>query len=406
MVLYFYSMKTRVLILLLLFIILSRVVVIFSKVKPLEINHEDLRGIWLHSQYNLNQGYEFFGNMKDDDLRQFSALEYINGKDPSVVNFEDPPLIKYFFGFSHKYFGNMIIAQFFGSIGIILTCYAIAKRLQLSPVVRLIPSLILIFDPLFMERSTGINLDIFQTLFSILAIFLLCAKKLSNRSLIVIGLLVGATMSSKVFFTGLLLMFYCFLILTFKIHKKLLYKLLIVVFSAFSVYLSSYLVFFLYNSINEFFLLHIKIIRLYRSYLPEYPWFEIWRIIFVGKWKTWFATPAIQPVKYFWLAWPIGTLLSFSLLLKKKIFLKPINSYVVLLGWLVLYLSFQSVHLVFPRYLTQILPIIYLLSTFQAINISGKITKSHKITLINIYQRLRSSIPLVYLELFSSRNGK
>src|SRR3989344_7914894 len=96
-------------VLVLVSVIVLRMAFIFLRTPSVSIDHERLRVDWLHSQYNLGKGYEFFGNMSDEDLRAFAALEYISGKDPLLVNFEDPPLGKYLIGLSYLFIGNILI---------------------------------------------------------------------------------------------------------------------------------------------------------------------------------------------------------------------------------------------------------------------------------------------------------
>ncbi|MCH7951346.1 glycosyltransferase family 39 protein [Patescibacteria group bacterium] len=324
--------KAHVATLVLTLVIAVKLVFSFSNV-PMQItDNERLRQIWLHSQYNLGQGYEFFGNMSDEDLRTFAALEYIRGKDPSVVNFEDPPLVKYLFGVSILAFGNILIVQFVASLVVVFLTYLLARRVAVSTPLNLLPSLVLVFDPLFLERSTSVNLDLPQLVFVLLALSLLTRSRFSRKRLLLLGAAVGLAMATKVVFTGLLLLAFVLVVLVLKRVPQLRHALFSVAASSFSVYLLSYAVFFLFHSPLDFLSLHIKIARLYRSYLPEYPWFEIWRILFLGKWRTWFATPPIQPVAEYWIAWPLAILATFSLLVKKEFRRLPLKPPQILLG--------------------------------------------------------------------------
>jgi 4-amino-4-deoxy-L-arabinose transferase-like glycosyltransferase len=303
--------------------------------------------------------------MSDEDLRTFAALEYVRGKDPSIVNFEDPPLSKYLFGLSYLLFGNVLIVQFAASGLALYLTYLLARRVSISSSLTLLPSLVLAFDPLFIERSTSVNLDIIQLVFVLIALLLLTYKGYDRKRLLLLGAAVGAAMASKVVITGLLLLLFVVVVFSIKRVPRLKTSLFLVVGGSFSIYLLSYTVFFVYHSLGDFVSLHIKIFRLYRSYLPDYPWFEIWRILLLGKWRTWFATPAIQPVSEFWIAWPMSAVLAFLLLLKKEFRRLPLKPEQILLPWCLVYLAFQSTHVVFPRYLLLVLPLLYILGTFS-----------------------------------------
>lgn len=363
---------TRISVIILLIVLSVRLASVFSYAPKQLIHHEKLLQIWLHSQYNLNQGYEFYGNMSDEDLRAFAALEYIRGRDPSVVNFEDPPLGKYLIGLSYLFLGNILLVQFAASAGILLLTSLLARRLSLTPPYSLLPLLILVFDPLFVERASTVNLEIIQLLFALLALLILTSPLRSSLSFFLLGLTIGGVMASKVFFVGLLLLLYVFVILFLRRNPKLVSSILLVSLGSLLAYLGSYAMYFSYHSPTDFLNLHIAIVRLYRSYLPEYPWFEIWRILLLGKWRTWFVTPLIQPVSEYWLAWPTATIISGSLLFMKRTWKIPLQQTTVLLGWVLVYLLFQSIHVVFPRYLLLILPILYILAIRQLVNfISG-----------------------------------
>lgn len=360
----------KITLLLAILIVIVRQLVTFSNSPFQSTNYRELNDIWLHSQYNLEKGWEFYGNMSDEDLRSLAALEYIKGKDPSRVNFEDPPLAKYLFGISEVFLGNILIIQYLFSSGVLIITYLISERVGFSKILSIAPLLLLAFDPLFIERSQGVNLDMPQLFFILMAFFLLIREPESKREFMALGLAIGMVMASKVFFAGLLLLAFIMLVIWLrrKAHKIL--SLLTVIFVSFAFYLFSFSVYFFYHGIFDFFLLHIKILRMYRSYLPDYPWFEIFRIIILGKWKTWFAEPIIQPVKEYWIAWPISAFMTLMLLLRvmsnRYRLEKPIY---ILLGWVVVYFLFQSIHVVFPRYLLAALPFLYILSTYFFKNI-------------------------------------
>lgn len=349
---------------LLVLIAVTRLIFVLAQAPEQITSRRALREIWLHSQYNLDSGYEFYGNMSDEDLRTFAALEYISGSDPAGVNFEDPPLVKYLFGFSYLIFGNILVVQFIASALALYLTYLVARRVGLPNPWSLIPSLILAFDPLFAERSTSVNLDLLQLVFVLVALYLLSYKQ-SQKRLVMLGISIGAAMSSKVIFTGILLLLFAIAVIWLKKIPNWLEAIGMVLVTSISVYLLSYLAFFAYHSPIDFVALHIKIVRLYRSYLPEYPWFEIWRILLLGKWKTWFAQPPIQPVSEYWIAWPLSALFALSLLAKKRMRRLPLKPEQIFLAWSLVYLGFQSTHVVFPRYLLLVLPILYLLGIWR-----------------------------------------
>ncbi|OGY22002.1 MAG: hypothetical protein A3A65_03085 [Candidatus Chisholmbacteria bacterium RIFCSPLOWO2_01_FULL_49_14] len=352
---------------LLLLLIVSRMLVVFFCAPKQVADFGALKEAWLHSQYNLNQGYEFYGNMGDEDLRTYAALEYLKGQDPSRINFEDPPLVKYLFGISYAVFANILVLQFLFASGILVCTYLIGRAICLGSRLALLPLLLLSFDKLFVQKSQTVNLDLPQLFFVLIALLVLMKKKYTQRSFVFLGISIGAAMASKVMFTGLILLLFVLAVLYLRKIPHLKKAASLVVLVGLGVYIFSYSVFFFSHPVMDFVTLHLSIAGFYRSYVPEYPWFEIWRILFLGRWRTWFATPPIQPVEEHWLVWPVSALLTFSLLFTqrrlRRLSLVPEQ---ILLAWLVVYLGFQSIHVVFPRYLLLALPLFYILAT-QAI---------------------------------------
>ena len=348
--------------LLLFFIVFRMLVVFFSAPKQLT-DLSALKEAWLHSQYNLNQGYDFYGNMGDEDLRTYAALEYLQGQDPSRINFEDPPLVKYLFGISYVLFANILLLQFLFAIGILVCTYLMGRAIGLSSRLALLPLFLLSFDGLFVQKSQTVNLDLPQLFFILIALRILMNKKFAPYSLILLGLSVGTAMASKVLFTGLLLLLFALSVLFFRKIPQVSKAASLVAMVSLGVYIFSYVVFFFSHPVMDFVALHLSIARLYRSYVPEYPWFEIWRVLILGRWRTWFASPSIQPVEEFWLVWPSSAFLTFSLLFTQiRLRRLPLIPEQILLAWLVVYLGFQSTHVVFPRYLLLALPLFYILA--------------------------------------------
>lgn len=352
----------RLLKIFLILILAVRVVVYLKNIPPWEMDYPSLRSKWLHSQYNLNQGYEYFGMMGDEDLYKFAAMEYMMGKDPSVVCFEHPPLGKYFLGLSQVLFKNMMIAQIAASLGVLLVTYLLATGVGLPVVAGLLVAVLVSFEPLFMEFASFVNVDMMHTLFVLLGVLFLIRKKFDLFGLFFLGTSIGGVLSTKVFFNGSLLFIFTATVFFLRKEKKPWQKILIVAGWSLLIYLLSYAVYFFYHSPWDFVLFHIKLLRFFRSYLPEYPWFEIFRVLFLGRWRTWFSQPPIQPVAGYWPAWSLSGAVTLWLALQKKTWKIPWKAPAIYLGWVVFYLLYSSFHLVFPKYLLLVLPLMYILS--------------------------------------------
>lgn len=353
---------------LIVFAITVRVFALVSSAQFQETNIDTLKEVWTCSQYNLSPEIEFCGNMLDKDIYTYAGLAYLEGEDPIKVNFEHPPLGKYILALGIKS-GVTLLTQYLSLLGIGVLTFLLTRTLTKSTLVSLVPVLLVFYDPLIFEYSTFIHLEFLQTLFLMLGLYLLL-KPPSSKNGVLLGLAVGGVLATKVLVTGMVFLLFVLLILYVKHKRKLhLQHLVLVTISAGFVYLLSYWRFFMLHNPLEFITLHIRIARFFRAYLPEYPWFEIWRILLLGQWRTWFMEPPIQPVSTFWAVWPIATFISFGATFIKKLQLSQ-DCY-ILASWALTYLLYQSTHLVFPNYLIMVLPILYVLMTaalFKAVS--------------------------------------
>jgi hypothetical protein len=198
---------------------------------------------------------------------------------------------------------------------------------------------------------------------------LIVIREKPGRADLWLGLAIGTVAASKAAFNGGVVYLF-FLLVDWWKNRRLDPKTYARVgLAGLAIYLISYGVFFLSHNIVEFALLQIKIVRFFRSYLPDYPWFEIFRIIFTGRWRTWFADPPIQPVDSFWPGWPVaisatGLLLAGGFIYKKRTGWPGKET--ILAAWVATYLIYTSTHLVFPNYLLPILPPAYVCAVFFA----------------------------------------
>lgn len=328
-------------------------------------DYQKLLDKWTHSQHNLNQGYQYRGMMEDKELYTLAALDYSKGNDPTIINFEHPPLGKYLLGFSDKILGNVIYIQLFASVLILLLTYSIGRSIKIPAAYSLLSVLLLISDPLFGKYLTYVNLEIIHLFFVLLALYLLLNWESRGKlAPVFLGLGIGGVLSTKAIFNGLVMFGFTVIALCFKQKKPKTRQILTIIIFCFLAYLAAYSVFFKFHDFVDFIYLHLKILRFFRSYLPDYPWFEIFRILILGRWRTWFADPAIQPVADFWPVWPLSFFVFFWLFLKKGLTKKGGEKVKIILFWNLIYFGYSSVHVVFPNYLLPVIPSLYLCLTY------------------------------------------
>lgn len=318
-------------------------------------NHQAAHQIYTHSQYNLDNA-PFHGNIDDDLLHVYAGYNYILGSDPSSINFEVPFTLKYLYGLSILIFGNAYPVQLIFSLILLLLTFLLGRRLNLSTPSSLVATLLLSLDQLFIDQSTATMLDLPQAAFIILSLLCFSAYLRSTnhpRHLIFTGVALGLVATTKLFITALIL---CLSLLI--VIKPSLSKLIKLCLPVLAVYLLSFMVFFFYHPHPQAFIdLHLSIAKLYRSYLPDYPPFELLRIIFTGRWLTWWGQGIIA-VDSWTPLWPltfISLTTTFILSYSKRHLLALALSLFSLL-----YLTSNLFHVVFPRYLMSVLPLMYL----------------------------------------------
>ncbi len=313
---------------------------------------------------NCSEGTEFRGNIDDPELYVLAGKYYVRGESPTSINWELQPLTKYFFGL----FGNIPrLVQYFYALGIFYLLFMLSKKTLLSSnfSIHIIPGILFITDNLTLEQLTNTYLDLGQTFFILLFVYYLWRYISSNYRVYSVSIALGLVALSKSFSIGILLGLSAFIAI-YLIDKKKLGKYLWSLYISILVYLLGYTAFFVYHKPLEFLTLHIDILRYYKSYVPEYPKGEIFRIIFTGQWRTWWDNHDLIKVYSWSILWPIS-LLSTLTLLKLKMRQNPLIFISTL--WIVIYLLFVSLRLVFPRYLLPILPFAYLNLTYLLFHI-------------------------------------
>lgn len=308
---------------------------------------------------NCSDGSEFRGNIDDPELYVLAGKHYIRGESPTAINWELQPLTKYLFGLSGD---NPLLVQYLYAIGISFILFTLSKKIILdrNVLVHLIPVILFLTDSLTIEQLKYPYLDLGQTFYILLFIYLLWLYLTSKLAVHFIGITLGLVALSKSFSIGILLGLSA-AIAVFIIDKRKLSEYLRSLSFSIIVYLLGYAAFFVYHKPLEFITLHIDILRYYKSYVPEYPKGEIFRIIFSGHWLTWWDNHEIIKVSTWSILWPTS-IISTLILVKQKL---RRHSFILISAiWIGVYLLFVSLRLVFPRYLVPILPFAYLNLTY------------------------------------------
>lgn len=303
------------------------------------------------SQWVVSDTKESIG---DDGLYAHVGDVYVRGVDPSTINAELPPLGKYFIGFFENVTGYMgIFSLFFSGLSLIFF-YLFNRKIFKSSIIALIPIVVFSFDRIFYEQIRAPFLDSMLLATLLLTLYLVISKKF-----LIAGLSGGIFLATKSPFLAIPLFLS---VLIYVISKKVSYKkLLIFLASAASVYVLSYIIFFLKgNSFLEFLSLQKFILNFYLTGAKG-NFGSIISLITVGHWSTWWGSS--QFISEWTPFWTVSFILSlFSLFKIKKIWG---NSNLALIAtWIFSYILLLITAAVFPRYLLLLLPFMYNLAVW------------------------------------------
>ncbi|MEM3678020.1 MAG: glycosyltransferase family 39 protein [Candidatus Bathyarchaeia archaeon] len=198
--------------------------------------------------------------LSDDELYALAGWLYIHGGNPIDMNFEHPPLAKYFIGLSELLFGNPTAMGVVFSTATLLVLYAASRRVLRRFPFTVLPALILGLDKLYAEFSCASMLEVYVVFFTILTVLLLLASRDDLRLLPLAYLALGLALSCKwtAFFLvpGILISH----ALNREWRHLKYYPLGLLV--ALGAYMCSYAVFFAYgNGLTEFMEVQLRMIR-------------------------------------------------------------------------------------------------------------------------------------------------
>lgn len=314
---------------------------------------------------------EFGGNIDDPELYTYAGITYLTGISPASINWETQPLTKYIFGISTSLFGTPLIAQLIIGLLILVSLYLLGRKV--FPIyIAVIPPILLMLDPLFRDQLTHTYLDLSVTLFILLWLLYLGSKSM-QKFWWVGGVILGSLSLSKSFSLGILAALVGFLHIYLNFRAKDLFEYFKTLLLSVFMYLLGYVMFFVNgHTLMDFARLHLNILRMYKSYVPEYPKGEIFRIIVTGQWRTWWGDKGLVVSPFWSPLWMAGLIFSVYIGLSRRMRLK--EALRLHLIWILLALTFISLRLVFPRYLLPVLPSLHLMLVYGIYRIFGSIS--------------------------------
>ncbi|OGF99597.1 hypothetical protein A2Y99_05390 [Candidatus Gottesmanbacteria bacterium RBG_13_37_7] len=336
----------------------------------------------LYSDSQYVKGELSKGGIGDDGLYAFAGHYYLFNKgDVSAVNFEHPPLGKYLIGISVLLFNNENIINLIYFFLLLLLTYKIGLLITKDRLFSLIGTVLLSFDPLFLDNLLRSMLDLPFTLFFIAAVYYFLIGLGNKNTLYLSSLFWGMAFSTRFFpVLGLILILLGILISIY--NKKLLYSYILSLFIIPTVYLVSHLSFFFY---------HPSLVEFIRHKIWMLSWFRGSSVIFANIWQNISkgifinSQGVISSNKYWTPVLPITVLLAMTGV-RKALFNKNNSKLIVLFGICFLYLFYLTILTNGDqKFLMPIYPLIIILAIHHAVRGCSIITACGK----RIFSRLK-----------------
>jgi len=103
--------------------------------------------------------------ISDSEIYLASGYLYANGANPVDYNFQHPPVLKYLYGYSLKFFGTPYPLQVIFIFLLLFLSFSLAFAVSRSKKVAILTLLLLVLDPLVRESALNVYLDLGQTVF-------------------------------------------------------------------------------------------------------------------------------------------------------------------------------------------------------------------------------------------------
>lgn len=244
-----------------------------------------------------------FARTKIDDatLYSYAGYTYIKGEDPTVINFEHPPLAKYVLGFSLLLFGNPVILNLVLFAGALVMTYYLSWKIIGDENFALITVVITGAFAILQDHVSEPLLD-FPQLVAILGFFV-CLFSPNKRKYLWAGVVLGLLSSIKYIFPTIGLFFFIMFLWSWSESKVK--EFLIGSIAAVATYLATYLFYFVHHP-NPIDFLRFELFRFHWWFEDRtQPKFLIFQTLFTGQFKGWWFAVATEIAHGWSLSWPL-----------------------------------------------------------------------------------------------------
>lgn len=290
--------------------------------------------------------------ISDEELYVYAGYAYMQGEDPTTINFEHPPLFKYIFGLSYLIFGNSFVVSLIFYFIFLFSCYLFSGLVLKNQVLRYLSVIILGLQPVVYVLSSQALLDLpFNFLILFLFYFLFKENIRSKNRYLTIGIILGLLGGVKYPFPFIFLPIS--LVIFFSFLKNELKYLVFPSLIAPVIYLAQYVMFFIHNHSLFDLLLFEKYRFAWWTGDRTMPKFLIFQNLFTGQYPAWWTDNLMMKNK----EWNLFIPVLFVSYLGSSIFVKRERIKIILFAYsLVVLLLYGIGSAVYLRYLTQIMP--------------------------------------------------
>ena len=292
-------------------------------------------------------------HISDSHIYYASGVLYALGADPTVYNFQHPPLVKYLFGFSGIIFNSPFYIQLLFAIAIPVLIYLTGVKLG-KKLPGALASLLVFIDPLFIQLQSELLLDLGLAAFvmTFLYVCLFYPKQLTLQ-----GILLAAAAATKFWstavFVGLLTWVFLFTVMNKLSAKDFTKTAFISAITFCAVYLRSFTLQGLHFNIVFW---QAKMLKFLLHHDSSEQLGGAIVLFLTGTYKSWWSGNQLLVSDTWSVLWPITLIIVLIYLVTRRKF-DTISFY----GWLgIIYLVFISKGVPFARYFIVSLPIMYL----------------------------------------------
>jgi hypothetical protein len=320
------------------------------------------RTAYEHSQYMVKNPDGF---IPDETVNAYAGYAYAHGTMPILIAPDTPPLGRYMIGWLGMVTGSEHTATFVFYLASLLLLAALSFRIVRYPVVRLLPVIWFLWDPLITNQLLYTPLlDIQQLAWLLASLWLfgagITSKKHTGVFFVGTQVAIGAFAATK-FYMSALPVIAAYTATVWFVKRDALRLWLVMLPISLFVLLGTYMSLLWHGyTIRKFLGVQRYIYEYHKSQLL-YP-FSVWDLLLFNRWHVWFGDSPIISDSQWNISWPLVTVLGLigawiSAVRRSRLVL-PLGAYGLF------YLLFLSIGQTTTRYFIVLLPVLAALSAY------------------------------------------